>query len=1079
MGKAKRNFLEVAEKKASRIASIHLALLIFLGLNCQGFTMSPQNKLVRAPAQSSGSHSKQAYLREFKGSQIDVLNEWLDKAPRDNKIRRVLKFLFQVDQEGKPSGAPYFINPEVYAFHWQLVNDLTVPKSNLTYNQIEKLSYPKVGRKYFFGAVSIFDPKMLDMDIKARTTFQLTTEEIPPTSILKNIQSSLQSAGIAHFSGDPDKVDPDPIEFTPTGNQIKDIESRKEDLKLANIPIELDRSFEETSYTTGWGVGKLVVATNSHVDLYNLDKNTIVITDGSVTDLPPVAGIISTVPLTPASHLVFLAQMYGIPLVYLPTVRQGVSSIGDLTKSPLYQLPKLEQIKKWQDRWVFLKSDSTLNSFGFSGNLSEKDAQFLMQLRPALKLDLVSFQDNESSKLIRPTSELNWSEISNYGGKAVQMGQLFKILSPKNRPEAALGIPLGFYKQHIKSISTIIREKLSSLSLNASYLEVAGVAQSIQKDIVAAPILPEDLNAIAIGLKNYFDNLAAVKAGSKVKLKFRSSSNVEDGEIFNGAGLYDSKGMCFFNCGPDVTTEMTLKKLEDTIKFVWASFYNPKAYWARRQFGLTVDDELTRIGMGINVNPSIKNEIVNGVATARWTSTDELEVTVVEAKGGDESGDGNNQITHSAANYGISQTFSPGDGSQAPTLTGLKLPQLMSPQQYFELHEQMRLLYLSYKKQFPNRKSLVIESEFKVQKPGDPILLKQVRRIPTPLEIQLPDKAKYSYVGGTYYFHVDFPVSLGIGAAQFSRPRNIAITVPTVTSKSLAAGEWRAGEIQFYGQEANSGKEIVESCGSVIPKIDFQTTEGIKFIKTISFNCTTKYFGPLEVSLDLQYDRSSTDRLRSLYDYLTVSHLTIPKSYEEKIYPEAAEPAKFNLSWDSTPRAPHGFGKECLSPLSQWGGAEPGSCNEKLPQLEAKSLGPKIFLKLESVPLSTQGDYLLGNLTQAILFRSVFKGTSKTEVGKWEKVGKFALNSQWTFRFQKLHDGLNQFLVDIPNASQDLAKALKDLGFQQRYLWSPFSTEYSNIYLIGKDSAGKGALYSLNGQKTQLQKAKPFDNDEN
>ncbi len=105
-----------------------------------------------------------------------------------------------------------------------------------------------------------------------------------------------------------------------------------------------------------------------------------------------------------------------------------------------------------------------------------------------------------------------------------------------------------------------------------------------------------------------------------VKIRFRSSTNVEDSEQFSGAGLYDSYSGCLADDLDDDTTgpsrcepgERNERGVFRAVRKVFASFYNTNAFMARLQHRI---DE-NQVGMALLVHHSFPDEIelANGVA---------------------------------------------------------------------------------------------------------------------------------------------------------------------------------------------------------------------------------------------------------------------------------------------------------------------------------------------------------------------------------------------------------------------------------------------------------------------------------
>lgn len=85
----------------------------------------------------------------------------------------------------------------------------------------------------------------------------------------------------------------------------------------------------------------------------------------------------------------------------------------------------------------------------------------------------------------------------------------------------------------------------------------------------------------------------------------RSSTNVEDLEGFNGAGLYESKSIELSDCSDE-------RKIEATLKYIWASLWNWRGYQERKLFGIKEN----HVHMAVLVQPFYGASSVhcNGVA---------------------------------------------------------------------------------------------------------------------------------------------------------------------------------------------------------------------------------------------------------------------------------------------------------------------------------------------------------------------------------------------------------------------------------------------------------------------------------
>ena len=102
------------------------------------------------------------------------------------------------------------------------------------------------------------------------------------------------------------------------------------------------------------------------------------------------------------------------------------------------------------------------------------------------------------------------------------------------------------------------------------------------------------------------------------RVRFRSSSNVEDAIEFNGAGLYDSTSVCALDdldddsSGPSHcdATRTRERGIVRGLRRVWSSLWNFRAYEERAFYGI----DQSKAAMGILSNKAFVQERANGVA---------------------------------------------------------------------------------------------------------------------------------------------------------------------------------------------------------------------------------------------------------------------------------------------------------------------------------------------------------------------------------------------------------------------------------------------------------------------------------
>jgi hypothetical protein len=124
-------------------------------------------------------------------------------------------------------------------------------------------------------------------------------------------------------------------------------------------------------------------------------------------------------------------------------------------------------------------------------------------------------------------------------------------------------------------------------------------------ELRARPVDPAVLASLTAAIAAQFAPLAVSQG-----LRLRSSSNVEDIEGFNGAGLYESN-TGFLDAASQPTAEDRAKTLEVALKKTWASYWSFQAFEERR---LEQVDHLSG-HMGVVVHPRFDDgkEKVNGV----------------------------------------------------------------------------------------------------------------------------------------------------------------------------------------------------------------------------------------------------------------------------------------------------------------------------------------------------------------------------------------------------------------------------------------------------------------------------------
>ncbi|HEX5223477.1 MAG TPA: PEP/pyruvate-binding domain-containing protein [Verrucomicrobiae bacterium] len=364
-------------------------------------------------------------------------------------------------------------------------------------------------------------------------------------------------------------------------------------------------------YAPGWALGRLKFFPAAEIAAAFADgrllPSDILLTDGVPAETPLVAGIISLTPSTPNSHTAILAKSFGIPFVHLPDANERARVQGLVGHK------------------VILRATITFDV----GEAKVLDVEG--GLDPALEATLlalkqtppIAFQPKQTfGALSASTDTLGPADIRYFGGKAANYG-LLRDSVPNNAPPAiAFSFDLwdAFLDQTLPGGQTLRATIATRLSPYTNYPpNIPALLEDLDdiRDLIAktATFTAAQKQAITNALMVFNPNR---------KIRFRSSTNVEDSEHFTGAGLYDSYSGCLLddldsdNQGPSLCdpTESEERGVFRAIQKVFASFYNDYAFLERLRHG--VDESL--VGMAVLVHHSFpdEEELANGVATLRF-----------------------------------------------------------------------------------------------------------------------------------------------------------------------------------------------------------------------------------------------------------------------------------------------------------------------------------------------------------------------------------------------------------------------------------------------------------------------------
>ena len=325
----------------------------------------------------------------------------------------------------------------------------------------------------------------------------------------------------------------------------------------------------------------------------------VVIYESLPNDLPRVAGIITTVPQTPLSHVNLRAVQDNVPNAFIRDALDD-SDIDDLIGR--------------QVRYTVTQSGYTLQA----ATKAEVDAHYESS-RPG---EAQTPERDLTVTTITALSDVGFEDWDAFGVKAANVAVLGTLGFPSGTVPDGFAVPFYFYDEFMKNAALAEETLFGKKKWDAEdkFTLAAGTKLSAAVTTMLAhpkfqtdyQIQEEMLDDLRDAIKDaespqwIIDALTAMHATypEGQSLRYRSSTNNEDLPGFSGAGLYSSKTQ-----DPDETEKDGIDK---SIKAVWASLWNFRAF-VERDFH-RIDH--TKTAMGVLVHPNYTGELANGVAVS-------------------------------------------------------------------------------------------------------------------------------------------------------------------------------------------------------------------------------------------------------------------------------------------------------------------------------------------------------------------------------------------------------------------------------------------------------------------------------
>jgi hypothetical protein len=433
----------------------------------------------------------------------------------------------------------YYVNKKRYSFHKDFVNG--------TYLSLERgkeffvNNYIKPNRRFILGTLAYQIP------IK-RWTFEFWEGDLIPADQIQLAYDVINKSFFAPVAFKPNSLRQEEATRSLTGMQ-----------RVLQGDIAKEQSYQALNIAKGLGRIHIIPKLDDHVEI---GFNEILVLDEVPVQLPPVAGIITSQPSTPLSHINLLAKGWGIPNAYIKNAQE-----------------LLKQYDGWWVSFETLRENYTIKRADIN-QLRE------YQRRQAERLDVMKPRYNLSEKRLLSLAQQRAPASLAFGGKSANLGEVMNARLPGIVVPDGFTVPFYYYDEFVKrnKLDDVIFGLLNDQKFvhDPAYRREQLVL--LRQKIESAEFDPELR-------KTVLQKVAREYPGKG--LFVRSSSNSEDLPNFSGAGLYTTV--------PNVRGE---QQLIDAIRKVWASLWNFEAYEARERANV----DHSKIFMAVLLQEGINSE---------------------------------------------------------------------------------------------------------------------------------------------------------------------------------------------------------------------------------------------------------------------------------------------------------------------------------------------------------------------------------------------------------------------------------------------------------------------------------------
>jgi hypothetical protein len=484
-------------------------------------------------AQSAGPSAQRWLPRIASQTEFDALSVTYDP----ETPYALPHLIFVIDR--KENNRIYYVNKKKYSFHKDFVNGnyLSLERGREFFEN----NYLKPNRRFILGTVAFQTPVKL-------WTFEFWEGDLIPAEQIKLTYEIINKTF-----------------FVPVAYKPNSLRQDQESQALAGInrvlqsEINKEQGYQALNVARGVGRVHVIEKLDDHVEI---GFNEILVLSEVPLQLPPVAGIITSQPSTPLSHINLLAKGWGVPNAYIKNAH--------------------ELLKQYDGWWVSFETKHD----GYSIKRADLNQVREYQRRMAARTDLLRPRYDLAERRLLSLTEQRATSSRAFGSKSANLGEVANAKLPGILVPPGFTIPFFYYDSFLKQnkLDDEIYEMMNDQKFvhDPAYrrARLTELRQKIQAGKVSEPLRRAVLRRIA-----------AEYRGKGVFV--RSSSNSEDLPNFSGAGLYTTV--------PNVKGDL---ELIEAIKTVWASLWNFEAYEARERANV----DHTKIFMAVLLQEGINSE---------------------------------------------------------------------------------------------------------------------------------------------------------------------------------------------------------------------------------------------------------------------------------------------------------------------------------------------------------------------------------------------------------------------------------------------------------------------------------------